>query len=69
MAGKAADPAMATVARLERALETIAMVVEREISALPIFERIENELERARAAASNDPVSLARALLHAKRAG
>lgn len=54
------------VGELERALETAALIVERDAAALPIFERIDRELTAVRAELRlreiNDPVTRAREL-------
>lgn len=57
----------AQVARLERALMIAAMAVDHDAEALPIFERIDRELEAARAVvaarAGQSPIERARALM------
>lgn len=62
----------AHITRLERALLIVARVVERDSAALPVFSRIDQELESARmvatAARTKDPIAHARALLKARQA-
>lgn len=64
-ARQAVSPAF--VARLERALMIAARAVDHDAQALPIFERIDRELEAARlmvaAREMDSPVERARALL------
>ncbi|MDK8871612.1 hypothetical protein [Paracoccus sp. SSJ] len=59
-------------ARLERAHLIAARVVVQDAAALPIFERLDAELQAARAALTarklNNPVAYARALVHARKA-
>lgn len=60
----------AFVARLERALMTVARAVDYDPEALPIFERIDRELKAARimlnARLLDSPVERARALLRGR---
>ena len=62
----------APLARLERALLTLARVVERDLTALPIFERVDAEyraaLGRQEAMKAPDPIAHARALAMTRRA-
>ena len=55
-----------TVARLERALETVAVLVVEDEVYLPIFERLEKELTEARRTA--DTLERARSIARASRA-
>lgn len=63
----------AFIADLERAHLILARVVEQDISALPIFERLDAELLAARAEMAarrmDDPIARARALAQARKVG
>lgn len=60
------------IARLERALVILARVVERDEAALPVFARIDRELDAARMLADaerkGNPIERARALVMARMA-
>lgn len=60
------------LARLERTLLILARVVERDMTALPIFERIDAEyraaLARQEAMKAPDPIARARALAMTRKA-
>ncbi|UFM64200.1 hypothetical protein LOS78_01635 [Paracoccus sp. MA] len=62
----------AFIADLERAHLILARVVEQDIAALPIFERLDAELLAARADLAarrmDDPIARARALAQARKA-
>lgn len=63
----------AYLAQLERAHLKAARIVAIDPRALPVFERIDRELEATRLAVSasraDDPIAAARAMLKAQRAG
>ena len=63
----------AFLADLEQAHLIVARVVQQDIAALPVFERLDTELLAARAEQAawrlDDPIARARALAQAKKAG
>ncbi|SEN87960.1 hypothetical protein SAMN04489859_102059 [Paracoccus alcaliphilus] len=65
--------AQVNISRIERALLITARVVAHNAAALPIFERLDTELQAARAELAarhtDDPLARARALAQLRRAG